>query len=376
MEKFVVIGTGFIGSYMGKGMRKIAGTDALQGIAFGIKGSNRDVEKKKAELGYDVSVNNTAEVLDKVKPTIIIFSAPPEVAPEIVTDCIAPYYEKCRLENRRCPDLYSFIPSPSAEWMRQHLGGNANVVKILPNILDEVCGYDLSPVGINYISYAMHDWPEKRKKVLKAFLEPYGYTARTDDVDSLVLLAGKITSHICYEISYTIQSACIANGKDVELNGIGSAMRKAQYEILPQLPAIGNYDDNGIPEELRPFVCEFMKSWYKGLRKFTQENRNIVSESDAEHIDMCSFALNVFPIQYKTRKELEQDTANAATKGGILERGIEVFFEKVEKRLYEETDRILKGGKLSADFFAWSEKQAFIISSEAYKRSLDLSGKK
>ena len=90
MEKFVVIGTGFIGSYMGKGMRKIAGTDVLQGIAFGIKGSNRDVEKKKAELGYDVSVNNTAEVLDKVKPTIIIFSAPPEVAPEIVTDCIAP----------------------------------------------------------------------------------------------------------------------------------------------------------------------------------------------------------------------------------------------------------------------------------------------
>ena len=66
MEKFVVIGTGFIGSYMGKGMRKIAGTDVLQGIAFGIKGSNRDVEKKKAELGYDVSVNNTAEVLDKV----------------------------------------------------------------------------------------------------------------------------------------------------------------------------------------------------------------------------------------------------------------------------------------------------------------------
>lgn len=376
MEKFVVIGTGFIGGYMGKGMRNVAGTDNLQNIAYGIKGHNRDVDKKRLELGYDVSVNNTADVLDRVNPTVIIFSAPPEKAPEIVTDILAPYYETCRKNNIRLPDLYSFIPSPSADWMCEKLGGDANVVKILPNILDNVCGYDLSPIGINYISYAYHQWTEDRKEVLKNMLAPYGYTARTSDVDSLVLLAGKITSHVCYEVSYTIKAACDNNGLNVALNSIGSSMRKAQYDILPQLPVIGRCDDKDIPDALKPFFRPFMEAWYKGLRKFTIKNKDIVSDEDAEYIDMCSFALNVFPIQYKTKAELELDTKNAATKGGILERGIEFFFEAVEEKLRYELENILKGQPASEDFFIWVEEQSYKMSCEAYERSLDLSGKK
>ena len=44
MEKFVVIGTGFIGKYMGKGMRKVLGTEDLQGHAFGIKAHDTGVK--------------------------------------------------------------------------------------------------------------------------------------------------------------------------------------------------------------------------------------------------------------------------------------------------------------------------------------------
>ena len=91
---------------------------------------------------------------------------------------------------------------------------------------------------------------------------------------------------------------------------------------------------------------------------------------------MCSFALNVFPIQYKTKAELELDTKNAATKGGILERGIEFFFEAVEEKLRYELENILKGQPASEDFFIWVEEQTYKMSCEAYERSLDLSGKK
>lgn len=194
MEKFVVIGTGFIGKYMGKGMRKVLGTEDLQGHAFGIKAHDTGVKEKEAELGFAVSVKDTGTVLEREKPSIIIFSAPPEFAPDIVTGTLLPYYEQCRRENRPLPDLYSFIPSPSADWICTQLGGDVNVVKILPNILDVVCGYDLSPVGINYISYAAHMWPEERKDILIKCMSAYGYTVETDDTDSLVLLAGKITS--------------------------------------------------------------------------------------------------------------------------------------------------------------------------------------
>ena len=49
--------------------------------------------------------------------------------------------------------------------------------------------------------------------------------------------------------------------------------------------------------------------------------------------------------------ELEQDTKNAATKGGILERGIEFFFEAVEERLNSEVESIINGKPLSVEFF-------------------------
>ncbi len=127
MEKFIVIGTGFIGGYMTNGMRKVSKTDNLKNIAFGIKGHAKDVEKRSKELGFEVSVNNTAEILEREKPTIVIFSPPPEVAPDIVENILKPYYEKCKKLNIDLPDLYSFIPSPSADWICEKLGGNVNV---------------------------------------------------------------------------------------------------------------------------------------------------------------------------------------------------------------------------------------------------------
>ena len=90
---------------------------------------------------------------------------------------------------------------------------------------------------------------------------------------------------------------------------------------------------------------------------------------------MCSFALNVFPIRYETREELEQDTKNAATKGGILERGNEYYYETVEDGIKSEIKAILQLGKHSDDFLPWVEKEAYNTSVEAYKRSLDLTRK-
>lgn len=376
MEKFVVIGTGFIGGYMINGMRKVSKTDNLKNIAFGIKGHAKDVEKRSKELGFDVSVNNTAEILERENPTVIIFSPPPEVAPDIVTNILKPYYEKCKKSNINLPDLYSFIPSPSADWIYEKLGDGVNVVKILPNIIDEVCGYNLSPIGINYISYAKHQWSENRKNILLECMSAYGYTVETNDKDSLVLLSGKITSHICYEISFTISEVCQHLGYDISINTIGSAMRKAQYNIFEDIPKIGSFSDKKIPDSLEKFLNSFMNSWFNGLNKFTMENKDIVTDNDAKYIDMCSFALNVFPIRYKTKSELIQDTKNAATKGGILERGIEYFYEHIESELKKEVANILSNKEQSLDFFKWVETMSYNTSSEAYKRSLFLQNKK
>ena len=58
-----------------------------------------------------------------------------------------------------------------------------------------------------------------------------------------------------------------------------------------------------------------------------------VSDEEALSLDVYSYALNTIAIAVKTKEELEQDTKNAATKGGILERGVEYFYEVIESEL-------------------------------------------
>ena len=161
MEKLVVIGVSFIGEYMGRGIRAVMETDDLHGKVFGVKGSPSGLDERARILGYDVSVADSGPVIHRERPTIILLSPPPTRAEDILRNDIRPYCDICRREGRPLPDIYSYIPSPSPSVIRNLLGEGVNVVKILPNILDRVRGYDLSPYGINYLTF-----PEDRKSVV------------------------------------------------------------------------------------------------------------------------------------------------------------------------------------------------------------------
>jgi pyrroline-5-carboxylate reductase len=370
MEKIVVIGVGFIGQYMGKGIRKILGIDDLHGRVFGIKGSPSGVRGRSAALGYEVSVADSGRVLQRERPSIILLSPPPARAEGILKNDILPYCDICRKEGLSLPDIYSYIPSPSPLVMRNVLGEDVNVVKILPNMLDNVRGYDLSPYGINYLTFPENtDWPKERKELLYRCMDCYGHTAAISDTDSLVLLAGKITSHVCYEASYALEDRLKKAGHTIPLNHIGMAMREAQYELFPDADRIGKSGPVRLPAA-DTFIREFMRGWFTGLNRFSHENVRQLDILEADRIDMCSFLLNVFPIAHSPREVLEQDTRNAATKGGILERGIEVFNQSVETSLRDCLEAYLNGG--ACDICKKAEAWAYLISSEAYKRSLHL----
>ena len=370
MEKIVVIGVGFIGQYMGKGIRKILGTDDLHGRVFGIKGSPSGVRERSAALGYEVSVADSGRVIMRERPTIILLSPPPTRAEGIIRNDILPYCELCRKKGLPLPDIYSYIPSPSPGVIRDILGNDVNVVKILPNILDNVRGFDLSPYGINYLTFPENAlWPLDRKDLLYLCMDCYGHTAAVSDTDSLALLAGKITSHVCYEVSYAIEDRLKKAGLDVPLDRIGKAMREAQYELFRDAQRIGLSGYTGL-QRLDMFIKEFMKGWFSGLNRFTHETIRNLDVRGADRVDMCSFLLNVFPIAHSPRAVLEQDTKNAATKGGILERGIEVFTRSVEAPLRDSLEKFLKGE--ACEIGAKAEHRAYLISSEAYKRSLHL----
>ena len=81
------------------------------------------------------------------------------------------------------------------------------------------------------------------------------------------------------------------------------------------------------------------------------------------------------PSAQRPYEQLAQDTKNAATKGGVLERGVEYFYEHVEAPLARAVEETLTGAGADSDFFAWIRAQSEGMSRAAYERSLRLSGR-
>ena len=375
MEKIVVVGVGFIGGYLQAGFRALLGS-GLRGQVFGVKGRAEGLAEKQAELPFAVSAGDTAEVLARENPTIIVLSPPPHAVPGITEQVLKPYYNARRAEGRPLPNLYTFAPTPNTDYFLKALGPNVHVAKILPNIVARTGGVDLSPIGMSYISIDPADrWPEERLDVLRAVLRPYGECVVLTDRDSLVLLSGKITSHVCYEVCFTICAVMERRGAPVELAALGSGLRAAHKTFCqPPLPDLYPCSLDDLPTGLATFVSSFARAWFEGLSNFSKHSGLTISDEQALRVDHSSFELNIFPLQFETREGLGRNTKNAATKGGVLERGIEYYHEAIAEPLARALERHLDGTPDPA-FFDWLRGQSEALSREAYQRSCELTNR-
>lgn len=375
MEKIVVIGVGFIGGYLQKGFCALLGDD-LRGHVFGIKGSTAGLREKQTELPFAISAGDTAAVLARENPDIIILSPPPSIVPTMTSEVLKPHYDACRAADHPLPDLYTFAPTPNTDYFRVVLGSDVHVAKILPNIVAQTGGVDLSPIGMNYISIDPADqWPETNLNRLLTVLRPYGECVVLTDRDSLVLLSGKITSHCCYEVCFTMFDVMAQRGTPVTIAALGSALRTAHKDFCqPPLPDLYPCGTDELPAALADFIRPFTRAWFDGLHDFSRESGLTISDADALRVDHSSFALNVFPLQFENREGLARNTKNAATRGGVLERGIEYYHEAIANRLAEAL-RAHLDGTAEDGFFDWLRTQSCALSREAFARSCELTKK-
>lgn len=382
MEKTVIIGTGFIGGYMTKGLKKLLGSEFSDNVC-GIKKRSEGLKKRSAELNMPIYSEPILEVLRREQPSLILLCPSPSAVPAIVENELLPYYNECRTKHFPLPYLISFAPSPSIDVISDLIGNDISCVKVLPNVFDNVKGIDITPIGINYVTPAHGKaLPSDFRETLDTILSVYGETIVMNDRDSLILLSGKITSHVCCELCYAIEAACHMtdfaehSGSDsnisLSINKLGDALRYAQHELFPALPFISPCEKPNTYPLPEGFMHALAEAWFDGLHRFTVSMNPSLTENASFKADALAFLLNVFPISFETKAELEQDTLNAATKGGVLERGVEYFYENVEEALRSAVIRSIQTGTLDSSFFARLSEQAENMSREAYKRSCSL----
>ena len=173
-ERIFIIGFGFIGRYLAPCYEALLGQPG-PGNVLAVKASTRGLEELRQQYPYAISVGDTAAVLEREHPSILVLCPPPTEVPGIVREILAPYFERFRWEGTALPVIYTFAPTPAADWFRDELGEGTLAAKILPNVVDRIGSINMAPIGTNFISLDPRaHWPEAEREKLCRFLSPFG----------------------------------------------------------------------------------------------------------------------------------------------------------------------------------------------------------
>jgi len=160
-EKILVIGQGFLTTYLMPCYERLLGENISRNM-IGIKGSPRDLEKRRAECKYPVIVGNAAETLREMRPDIIILGVKPNQIAGMTENTLKPYYDLLRENGEPMSDLYSFAPDPTVDYFTDTLGMDVRAANMIPNMVSRIQDLFVAPVGVSFVSFDPRiAWPEE-----------------------------------------------------------------------------------------------------------------------------------------------------------------------------------------------------------------------
>lgn len=364
----VVIGMGYIGGpYLMPGYKMLLG-DKVKTNVFGVKATDKDLDKLRSTFPFSITVNNTMEILQKTHPDIVIMAPPPKQIPIVMREILLPYFNEARRQGIPLPDIYTYGPSPSPTMFYEVLGDDINCCKFLPSMATPFKGVPLQKIGASFLCFDPdHPFPEDRKQRAIAFSDLTGRTFITSHKESLLGLTSKNTSHTCYEISYAVSDALSECGISVSTSQVGSALR-AGFRAHLGLEGDGLYKSSleDVPENMREFLGRLGGAWFDGiLRYLISEGCDPVLAKDFHTANFDTYSLTV---QLATREELIKNTEDHATKGGTNEKAINTFMTYFYNQLKDAVKQNL-AGTLPESFYDTAEGMAYAINLTTYRHS-------
>jgi len=368
----VVVGMGHIGKFLLPAYEMLLAEKVSTNV-FGVKATDRDIEEQRAMVPFQVSVNNTAELLREKNPDIVIMCPPPKQIPVVAKEILLPYFNEARQKGISLPDIYSFGPSPDPQFYYDLLGPDIRCVKFLPSMAQSYQDVPLHKIGGSFLCFVPnHNFPKDRFDRAVNVSDLFGQTFIVSHQDSLVGLTGKNTARTCFEISFAVSDAMVELGYNITTSQIGSAMRVFFREHL-------NIEGDGlcrssideIPEIFRPFIKKLTIAWFEGIHRYI-----ISTGCDPElgkKFHIANFETWLLTIQLATREELVVLTGKQATKGGVNEKAIETFMNYFDMQLRKSVN-LCMDKTLPESFFDTAEGMAYTINLTVNRHSHRLAG--
>ena len=325
-----MIGVGFLLEYIFPCVRQLTGAENLASCVMGTSADEQAIAGKQERMGIRILYKDNARMLREIEPQIILYAPQPVFAAEIARADLKPYYDELRAAGRPLPDLYVAPPSPVGKFYRDLLGEDVHVVNMLPNMLTSIAGYDVARQGVTAVTYAQGDcWSSEKKARLRSFFSPYGNTVEVPYDQVMTFLGGQCALQAVTEYVHTIYSSLKQAGWAISHQKIASAMRavfREHYQYTFPSPIVCSSKD--VPAELIDPLTKVVVSLFEGISDACIEfgmTREMVLELMTSWLD-----LHLSALQTEERSDTERQTANHATKGGVAEMGLRVYYRMID----------------------------------------------
>ncbi len=349
--KVAVIGAGHMGRYMRVCYEPMTGGNLKEQVIM-VKATTNRLEEIRKEFGCPVVVGDSLKALRTLQPDVILVCPPPSQIPSIIEKALVPFARERKEAGLPKLDIYSFGPRPSVDYFYARLGDDANVVKILPNMFYEIKGKKAAFLEANYITFSdTHPWPADAKARLDSFLEPLVNTYVVSEKDSVPFLGVRNAAHCLYDMCFLISDVMNDRGIQGEHHQFAASVMRAElrrlWDDMPRELVPCSLDD--LPSPISEFAARSAVEWILGLGDFCSED---LPQEMADIVRRLRVEAYLVSICMYNREELNAQTREQATKGGVCEMS-GIFFHNNCRRKMEDALNKHLDGHLSSDW--WSE---------------------
>jgi len=356
--KIAILGMGYLMEYIYPCYENLLGDNIGKNIVA-VTADEKDLPRKQKRCAFPVILEDNLSALRMNKPDYIFIAPPPKLAPEIVEKILVPYYKELRENGRTLPIIYAFPPNPVGAYYLEKLGSDVMVVNILPNMVSEIAGERLAGEGLTYITFADESkWTQEKRTFLSEFFAPLGGTIEVKPCHIMQMLAGTVAIHTISEIIFTITDAINHGEAKIDFKDIASAMRS--YHRTKR-----SYQQSSCQcskEKVDPYLYAMLKKvtfhWFEGVKEFYLDAGLDEETSNTILVSLLDLHLHVH--QRENRNDIEAKTLQHATRGGVLEKGCQMFARLVKTGLEKEFS-VYPDMKLTDAWCDWLESKAYQI---------------
>ena len=289
-----------------------------------------DLRRKQEALGIPVILSDNLAALKKMEPDIIFFAPPPHVAPGIIRNELKNYFAYIRQESAALPEIYAFPPTPSGAFYEEILGKDILVVNILPHPVRVIGGKPLKNEGF-YSRTFNRPWPQENTARLKRIFETMGDGIDLKPDEIVPMMGAWIMLEVLSEVVTTIADTIEEKGKPIGHRILSKYMRAKAQQVLRSGESSGISGAERIEPPLQLILDYLTLAWYEGIRNYFQ-GVNFPLELSMRILNLLmDFQLHI--LEAENRVVVDKNTVMAATKGGVLEKGLHCYHQTIEATL-------------------------------------------